>query len=206
MGVFEFGSIKDFWLIATTTGNRKVPGLMPSWGPLLLLFPWARNFTPIASATQLLNREHIVLCKFRAQLKNSSPQLMLSSWKEMSQTKKKQLSQSVRVQVICSLYSTVVQVLKKYDDWERRTGYLRPQNDSVTSMLHYLQWPTLEYQRKTARLMLLFKIMKKLLIVPDHCLPIKAPVESTRAHHSLKLAHLQCRLDVYKYSFFYLEQ
>jgi len=33
---------------------------MPSWGFLLLLFPWGRNFTPIASATQLLNREHIV--------------------------------------------------------------------------------------------------------------------------------------------------
>jgi len=32
---------------------------MPSWGFLLLLFP-ARNFTPIASATQLLNREHIM--------------------------------------------------------------------------------------------------------------------------------------------------
>jgi len=30
-------------------------------GFLQLLFPWARNFTPIASATQLLNREH-VLC------------------------------------------------------------------------------------------------------------------------------------------------
>jgi len=40
-------------------GNRKVPGSMLSWGFLLLLFPWARNFTPIASATQLLNR---VLC------------------------------------------------------------------------------------------------------------------------------------------------
>jgi len=33
---------------------------MPSWGYLLLLFPWARNFTPIASATQLLNQENIV--------------------------------------------------------------------------------------------------------------------------------------------------
>jgi len=42
------------------TGNRKVSGSMPSWGFLLLLFPWARNFTPIASATQLLNRENIV--------------------------------------------------------------------------------------------------------------------------------------------------
>jgi len=27
------------------------------WGFLLLLFPWARNFTPIVSATQLLNQD-----------------------------------------------------------------------------------------------------------------------------------------------------
>jgi len=27
----------------------------------LLLFPWAKKFTPIASATQLLNCEHILL-------------------------------------------------------------------------------------------------------------------------------------------------
>jgi len=33
---------------------------MPSWGFPLLLFPWARNFTLIASATQLLNRIIIV--------------------------------------------------------------------------------------------------------------------------------------------------
>ena len=76
-----------------------------------------------------------------------------------------------------------------------------PQNDSITSMLHYLKWPTLEHRRKTARLILLFKIMKKLLIVPDRCIPTKTPLESTRAHHSFKLAHLQCRLDIYKYSF-----
>jgi len=41
--------------------NHKVPDSMPNRGFVLLLFPWARNFTPIASATQLLNREHIVL-------------------------------------------------------------------------------------------------------------------------------------------------
>ena len=29
-------------------GNRKVPGSMPSGAQLLLLFPWARNFTHIA--------------------------------------------------------------------------------------------------------------------------------------------------------------
>jgi len=47
-------------LLGHLPGNRKAPGSMPGWGFLLLLFPWARNFTPIASATQLLNREHIV--------------------------------------------------------------------------------------------------------------------------------------------------
>ena len=34
---------------------------MPCQGFLQLLFPWARNFTPIASATHLLNQEHILL-------------------------------------------------------------------------------------------------------------------------------------------------
>ena len=34
---------------------------MPGQGFLQLLFPWARNFTPIASATQLLNREPMIV-------------------------------------------------------------------------------------------------------------------------------------------------
>jgi len=34
-------------------GDRKVPGLMPGWTFLLLLFSWVRNFTPVVSATQL---------------------------------------------------------------------------------------------------------------------------------------------------------
>jgi len=53
-------------------GNHKVPGSMPNQGFLQLLFPWARNFTPIASASQLLNREHTVYYVIRAQLKSSS--------------------------------------------------------------------------------------------------------------------------------------
>jgi len=40
-------------------GNREVP--WPGWGFLLLLFPWARNFIPIASATQLLNWDTYVV-------------------------------------------------------------------------------------------------------------------------------------------------
>jgi len=41
---------------------------MPSWGLLLLLFPWARNFTPIASAVK--PETYCILC-IRAQLKSS---------------------------------------------------------------------------------------------------------------------------------------
>jgi len=41
-------------------GNRKVPGLMLSWGFLLLLFPWGKK---LYFHSQLLNQEHIVLCK-----------------------------------------------------------------------------------------------------------------------------------------------
>ena len=68
-------------------------------------------------------------------------------------------------------------------------------------MLTYLKWPSLEDQRKISRLFLLFKIVRKLFIVPDCCLPASAPLESTRAQHSLKLAHIQSRIDIYKQSF-----
>ena len=74
------------------------------------------------------------------------------------------------------------------------------QNDSITDMLTYLKWPSLEDRRQVSRLVLLFKIVRKLFIVPDRCLPASAPLESTRSHHSLKLAHIQSRIDIYKYS------
>ena len=68
-------------------------------------------------------------------------------------------------------------------------------------MLTYLKWPSLEDRRKVSHLILLFKIVRKSFIVPDHCLPTSAPLESTCFHHSLKLAHIQSRIDIYKYSF-----
>ena len=43
--------------------------------------------------------------------------------------------------------------------------------------------------------------MRKLFIVPDSCLLASAPLESTRSHHSLKLAHIQSIIDIHKYSF-----
>ena len=68
------------------------------------------------------------------------------------------------------------------------------QNDSIIDMLTYLKWPSLEDQRKISCLVLLF-------IVPDYCLPAVAPLESNRAHRSLKLAHILSRIDIYKQSF-----
>jgi len=68
-------------------------------------------------------------------------------------------------------------------------------------MLAYLKWSSLQNRRKIARLTLLFKIVKNLLTVPNHCLPLQASVSFTRAHHPLKLQQLQTRVDTYKNSF-----
>ena len=47
----------------------------------------------------------------------------------------------------------------------------------------------------------LLQILRKLIVVPDHCLPPLVPVPYARSNHPLKLFHLQTRIDVYKYSF-----
>ena len=73
--------------------------------------------------------------------------------------------------------------------------------DSITDMLTYLQWPSLEDRRTVARLTLLYKIVKKLLVIPNHCLPLQTPVSYTRSQHPLKLFQLQSKLDLYKFSF-----
>jgi len=51
-------------LLGHLPGNRKVPGLMPGWGFLLLLFPWARNFIFIAlcSHPAVKPGTHCALC------------------------------------------------------------------------------------------------------------------------------------------------
>ena len=72
--------------------------------------------------------------------------------------------------------------------------------DSITEMLAYLKWPSVQ-TRTIARLILLFKIVKKLLVIPNHCLPSPASVSFTCAQHPLKLQQLQSRISIYKYSF-----
>ena len=75
------------------------------------------------------------------------------------------------------------------------------QNDSITVILANLKWPSFENSRKISHLILLFKIVRKLHIVPNHCLPTSAPLESAHANHMLKLAHIRSRIDIYRYSF-----
>jgi len=74
-------------------GNCKVPGSMPSWGFLLLLFPWTRNFTPIVSVTQLLNREHtycIVCNQGTAEKQLSIPDVVIPVEKSQKKKRKKE--------------------------------------------------------------------------------------------------------------------
>ena len=52
-----------------------------------------------------------------------------------------------------------------------------------------------------AHVILLFKIVNGLLTVPARCLPSPPSITYTRANHSLKYAHLQPNLDLYRYSF-----
>jgi len=58
-------------------------------------------------------------------------------------------------------------------------------------MLPYLKWPNLQDRRKVARLTLLFRILKKLVIIhiSDHCLPLTATVSYTYSYHPLKLTN-----------------
>ena len=72
----------------------------------------------------------------------------------------------------------------------------------LPKMLAELHWPTLQNRRKQARLILMFKIIVNgNLMVPACCLPQLPTITCTRANHSLKYAHLQSDMDIYRYSF-----
>ena len=75
-------------------------------------------------------------------------------------------------------------------------------NNSVTEMLQYLKWPALQIRRKYLRLILLFKIINNLLMIPNQYLPALAQLPSTRSNHPLKLFRYQPSNDTYKFSFF----
>ena len=79
--------------------------------------------------------------------------------------------------------------------------YRQQHNASITKMLAELHWPTLQNRRKQARLILMFKIVNGNLMVLARCLPQPPTMTCTCANHSLKYAHLQSDLDIYRYSF-----
>ena len=64
-----------------------------------------------------------------------------------------------------------------------------------------MQWPTLQERSKSARLVLLYKVLHDLLIILNCYLPFKSTVLQTRHSHNFKLVPYQPRIDVYKYSF-----
>jgi len=68
----------------------------------------------------------------------------------------------------------------------------------LTEMLHHLQWPSLQSRRSTARLILLFKIVRNLLVLLNRCQPQLTNLSYPRANISLKFAQLQSRVDLYK--------
>ena len=73
--------------------------------------------------------------------------------------------------------------------------------DNITAILHQLSWPTLQDRCKNNTLILLFKLVNNLLIVPHHYLP--SPFfPSTRANHHLKFSRCQSRTEIYRNSFF----
>ena len=77
----------------------------------------------------------------------------------------------------------------------------RCERDSITNMLNQLNWTTLEKRRKYARLTLLYKILHKLICIPESYLP-QLSTSRTRCHHEFKFLHYQKNVDSYKYAYF----
>ena len=59
---------------------------------------------------------------------------------------------------------------------------------SVTTMLHDLKWPTLQYRRQRARLSLFYKSLNNLMAlqIPSYYIPNRHP---SRLHHQLSYIH-----------------
>ena len=81
-----------------------------------------------------------------------------------------------------------------------KKAWIRHHRDSITEMLNELNWPSLQERRKQARLILLYKIVNHLLLVPNRCLP-SLNQTATRAHHDQKFNHIQASVNTYLYSF-----
>ena len=72
--------------------------------------------------------------------------------------------------------------------------------ESVTQMLEQLTWILLSKRSENSRLILFYKIINNLAVVPHSCLE-KADVH-TRKKHSQKFRHISYNVDPYGQSFF----
>ena len=71
--------------------------------------------------------------------------------------------------------------------------------DSVSDMLEELKWETLQQRRLKARVVMAYRIVHGLVLIPDDQL-VQLPVH-TRCH-SQKFKHLAARTNYYKHTFF----
>ena len=74
-------------------------------------------------------------------------------------------------------------------------------HNSISEMLHKLNWPSLQTKRKQARLIFLFKMLNKQISIPDQYLPSPFSVTATRSCYSLQLQQLYTRKDIYHFLF-----
>jgi len=72
---------------------------------------------------------------------------------------------------------------------------------SATSMLHQLNWPTLDDRRNQLKLMMMYKILHGLMYV-QHSLPLTySNLDNTFHGHTCKFTQPATRVDCYKFSF-----
>ena len=70
---------------------------------------------------------------------------------------------------------------------------------SVTDMMEKLGWDSLEERRLRMKIILLFKILHKMIAIPDNQL---VPTTTTTRGHNMKLRQIPTRTNYYKFSFF----
>ena len=76
----------------------------------------------------------------------------------------------------------------------------RHHHDSIKEILKELNWTSLKDRRKQSHLILLCKIVNKLLLLPDRCLP-SSNLSAARSHHDHKFNQIQSSVNTYLYSF-----
>ena len=106
--------------------------------------------------------------------------------------------------IIWNSYTT--KYISKVENIQRQAARFVVNNyrrrESVTAMLHELDWTSLESRRKAVSLILLYRIFHQQVAVnPAHYLTPMAP-SPTRSYHPLKYQTISSHIQLYQYSFF----